>query len=156
LAKPIEIALRAQFDFDREGRILGVSIAGDSLANGRKNERIRDIVNAHRDWSDRQVVQALKKQGAKYGPDDRAAFLAALPLAKLEPFLGNLRVRSVEFSLRHDQPGGSFAELWWNVETEVTAPNGELSNCSLNLEPFEGKLILLRKSSVRMTDSAPG
>jgi hypothetical protein len=50
--------------------------------------RFAKEVDAHPEWTDAQVVKALKIAGAKFGPDDHAAFLAALPLIALEPLTG--------------------------------------------------------------------
>jgi hypothetical protein len=138
--KPLDPELTASFDFDKDGRIEGVTIHGNTLANDKKCEQISLLVNTHRNWSDSQVVRALKEAGAKYGPEDKDGFLASLPLKDLEEFLGKLTIKSAEFQLRHDQPGGPIPELSWSVEAESRSTDGKVKILTLMFEPFAGKL----------------
>jgi hypothetical protein len=138
--KPLDPELIASFGFDKDGRIESVTIHGDALANDKKDKQISELVNTHRNWSDAQVVRALKEAGAKYGPEDKDSFLASLPLKDLEEFLGKLTIKSAEFQLRHDQPGGPIPELWWTVEAESRSTGGKTQIFTLILEPFAGKL----------------
>jgi|SRR2546422_4211061 len=146
---PVQMELGAHFDFDEKGQIEAVSVRGAKFANDAANDRVRAIVNAHRNWSDDEVIAALKRTGAKYGPNDKEAFLSSLRLTDLKPFFGEIEIRSVEFELRHKQPGGSNAVLLWTVEGEAKSWDGKSQDCSLTFEPFSGKLILFRKFKSR-------
>jgi hypothetical protein len=138
--KPLDPELIASFDFDKDGRIESVTIHGDALANEKKYRQISELVNTHRNWSDAQVVRALKETGAKCGPGDKDSFLASLPLKDLEEFLGKLTIKSADFQLRHDQPGGPIPELWWTVEAESRSTGGNTQIFTLTFEPFAEKL----------------
>jgi hypothetical protein len=94
-----DIVLAARFDFDLETHDLRRVWVSGPFVDGRQ-EKLMKEVDAHPEWSDEQVVKALKAAGARFGPDDREAFLRALPLKELEPFTGRLEVRSVYFNLR--------------------------------------------------------
>jgi hypothetical protein len=82
--EPLDPKLVAYFDFDKDSRIEGVTIGDNSTVNDIRNQKISQLVNTHRTWSDARVVRALKKAGAKYGPEDKESFLASLPLKDLE------------------------------------------------------------------------
>jgi hypothetical protein len=138
--KPLNPELIASFYFDKDGRIESVTIQGNALVNDKKDKQISVLVKTHRNLSDAQVVRALKEAGAKYGPEDKDSFLASLPLKDLEEFLGKLTIKSAEFHLRHDQPGGPIPELRWSVEAESRSAGGKIQIFTLIFEPFAGKL----------------
>jgi hypothetical protein len=90
-------------------------------------DRLKKEVNAHPEWSDAQVVAALKAAGAKSGPDDRPEFLRALPLKALEPVTGPLEVVSARFGVRFDpvaEDEPREADLTWSVETRWHSQDG--------------------------------
>ena len=135
--------LGAHFDFFLDGRIQNVSIVSEDLANQRKNDRLRNLVDHHQDWSDAEVVTALGNAGARFGPNQKDAFLKQLPIDLLGKYVGELRMESAEFELRHDQPGGPIAELYWSVRIKAQASGTSNRACGLEFEPFGGKLIAL-------------
>jgi hypothetical protein len=106
-------------------------------------ETVRQLVQSHPKWSDAQAVNALKKAGARFGPDEKEAFINSLPLDKAEPFLGRLKITSVEFAHLGSDRIGSFAAaaLDWNVQAESHFPDGTDTTYFFSFEPFEGKLI---------------
>lgn len=126
------------FQFRREDGLNAVKIRYASLQL--KLDAIRVQVNSHQQWSDRQVVAALKNAGARFGPNDKDALQKVLPLDALEPFIGKLNVDSTVFFLRHKQAPRSLAELYWEVDGTSSMSNGEKASWSLVIEPFEGKL----------------
>jgi hypothetical protein len=105
-----------------------------------KFEVLRSQVDAHQQWSDQQVIAAMKKAGAKFGPNDEDAFRKEVPIDALEPFIGRLQIESAEFFLRHKQDPRSLAELYWEVDGTSVLPNGQEAHWSLTFEPFAGKL----------------
>jgi hypothetical protein len=97
-------------------------------------------VNAHQGWSDSEVAAALRRAGARFGPNDGDALRNAVPIDALEPFIGKLEINSSEFFLRHEQKPRSLAELYWEVDGGSVLPNGRQARWTLILEPFEGRL----------------
>jgi hypothetical protein len=120
-----DMVLAALFDFDLETHDLRRVRVWGPFVTGRQEELVKEV-DAHQEWSDEQVVKALKAAGAKFGPDDREAFLRALPLKELEPFTGRLEVRSVRFNLRLVLDAEKSALLAWRVEATWHSPDGRL------------------------------
>lgn len=141
MREPIHVGL---FLFDpADGRVWKFT-TGSELVNANKNEALRNSVEAHPEWPDEQVVQALKDAGARYGPNDKDAFVQMIPLNKLEKFFGKLRIKSVEFKLRYPQrEEPPLAELYWSVHLDGRGPRGRRATYHLTFEPFEGKLTSL-------------
>ncbi|HVB56594.1 MAG TPA: hypothetical protein VNE63_09215 [Candidatus Acidoferrales bacterium] len=135
--KPI---LSGMFYFDVEGRITHMNVEGPAITKESLYEAIRDRIQAHPQWSDNHIVQTLKEAGAKYGPNDKTAFLSVIPLGELEKFFGPLQVESAEFQLTTKDHIGSFALLFWEVEIKTTEQNGQSVEYSMAFEPFVGRL----------------
>jgi len=136
----IEPALSGTFSFDVEGRITHMNVEGPAIAKVSLNKTLRSRIQAHPEWSDTRIVRTLKEAGAKYGPNDKTAFLSVIPLDELEKFLGPLQVESAEFQLTTKDHIGSFALLFWQVEMRTTKQNGQSAEYSMTFEPFLGKL----------------
>jgi hypothetical protein len=116
-------------------------------AHEQKLTAFRNLVESHPEWSDEHAISALKQAGARFGPDDKDAFLRTLPLDKMERFLGHLKVTSVEFS--HLQSGvehyRTLGRLDWSVHVEAQFSDGTSSDYQLVFEPFQGKLTMLSR-----------
>lgn len=135
--KPV---LTASFQFDRENTLESASVRSAELTLYPKSDRMRSMVDAHQNWSDEQISSALKRAGAKFGPDEREALLEVIPLKALEPFIGTFHVDSAEFRLRHQQKPESLAELYWVVLGHSEMADGRQIRWQLLFEPFDGKL----------------
>jgi hypothetical protein len=111
-------------------------------------EDVRRLVGSHSEWSDAQIGNALKQAGARFGPDDKEAFVDSLPLNKAERFLGKLKIASVEFTYPKRQPSGRMPvpALIWTVQADAVLPDGTHPQYSFDFEPFGGKLIALVQS----------
>ena len=122
--------LRAGFHFRKGGRLVeSASVEFSPLES--RFKLIEAEVNSHQQWSDEQVIAAMKKAGAKFGPNDRDALMAVVPLAALEPFIGKFQIQSSEFHLRHEQSPRSLAQLYWEVDGEsVRQMRKRLTGCS--------------------------
>jgi hypothetical protein len=76
--------------------------------------------------------------GAKYEPSDKEEFIKNIPIAKLERFLGKLRVISVEFV------HGGWAQIsvlgFWRVVAQVEQSNGTILKYDITFEQFNGHL----------------
>ncbi len=136
----IEPALSGTFSFDVEGQITHMNVEGPAIAKDSLNKTLRSRIQAHPEWSDTHIVRTLKEAGARYGPNDKTAFLSVIPLGELEKFLGPLQVESAEFQLTNKDHIGSFALLFWQVEMKTTKRNGQSVEYSMTFEPFAGKL----------------
>jgi hypothetical protein len=135
-----EPVLGALFEFASDGILQATHVSSPGILSDARNERLRKLVDSHRDWSDTQVIESLKKSGIKFGPEDREAFLRNLHLDRLQPFTGNLHVESAEFRLRHQQPSGSSALLYWEVDVVSQEPSGNPAHWTLIFEPVGGRL----------------
>lgn len=92
-------------------------------------------------WNDAQIIEVLKKSGAKYGPEEKEAFLAQIPIEKLRMFIGTVHVESSEFRLRNPQPSGSGALMYWEVEATSAESGPNRVRWTLIFEPIGGRLI---------------
>lgn len=140
--------LGGRFQFDNQTKQLRlVWVSGPFIED--RVDKVRKGVDEHPEWPDARAVEALKAAGAKFGPDDRAELLRALPLKKLEPFTGSLEAVSAEFVVRLTyQDEKPEAPLQWRVEAKWHSEDGQYeADCSLSLEPFEGFLVSFRLKS---------
>lgn len=136
--KPV---LGALLGFDSEGLLESLHVNSPEIVFGKKNEALRQLVDSHREWNDADVIHALKRSGVKYGPEQRDAFLQIAPFGTLEPFIGGaFQIESVEFNLRHQQPSGSLANLYWEVQGVSQTPTGKRLHWTIVCEPFGGRL----------------
>jgi hypothetical protein len=106
----------------------------------------RAEVDRHRNWSDDDVLRALRAAGARYGPDQMNApekFFGAR-VRNLGVILGPVTLRNIEFEIRDlDQFAAELhaARIVWKADIDVSAPIGKPSRFLVEFEPFEGELI---------------
>jgi hypothetical protein len=137
--KRAEPVLGASFEFDLEKRLLRELWVSGPLVTGRL-DKVKKELGEHPDWPDSRLVEALKAAGAKYGPDDRAALLRAIPLKELEPYTGRMEVISARFDVREGD--GPKAALTWFVDAKWRSPDGQREAFrTMMFEPFEGALM---------------
>ena len=140
LPLPEERILTASFEFDSRGVINSLHVSSPEIVHDTRNEDLRRTVDQHQKWTDAQVEKALRDGGAKYAPQERDALLRAIPREALEPQLGRYKVESAEFRMRHRQPSGNLAELYWEVSVASEVRDGRRLAWSMNFEPFDGRL----------------
>jgi hypothetical protein len=131
------------FNWQTEEKELVTMTAGGPAADGRMHEFAKEV-NKHPEWSEAQLVAALKGAGAKFAPDHKAEFLRALPIEQLKPFVGgDLEVVSADFYVVEPGAGGKAPEasLTWTVQTKWHGPGSREAKCILQFEPFDGRLI---------------
>ena len=88
--------LTAFFGYDK-GQLQGFLARGPAVGDPSAEEAIGTLVrSSHPEMTDVEANAALKKAGAKYGLDDKQIFVQALPIGKLEHFVGKLSITSVE------------------------------------------------------------
>jgi hypothetical protein len=140
-----DVDLRAGFWLDKKGRIWMYTADGTWPLNSEKNKAISEIVDSHPQWTDKQVIDQLKAAGARFGPDDKEALLNQLPIERLTPFLGRLRITTAEFHVRHEQDDTPLPLLSWDVEIEGVTSSAEHFSYYMVLEPFNGRVVLLKR-----------
>lgn len=118
-----------------------------------RQESLGKLVRDHPEWSDAQVVEAFKKAGGKYGPENKDQLLHALPYAQLTPYIGVLTARSAEWVLhRPEKPGphvlGEVGSVcFWRVYGTSHLPSGATPDYQLLVDAFDGKLSSLVERS---------
>lgn len=124
----------------RDGRIIQFFVRGE-LAHSRQNDAMHKLVESHPEWSAEQDVAALKRAGARYGPNDKQHFARSLHLDRAENVLGKLKIELLEFrTVANPQHDGSFASLSWVVHADAQLPDGTCGRYVFGFEPFDGKL----------------
>ena len=86
----------------------------------------------------------LKQAGAKYGLGDKAAFVAAVPLAKLESFIGKMSVTSVKLEGSSKDDDDVRGSSWpnWTVLAKAQRSERQIT-IEMTFEPFKGDLTSL-------------
>jgi hypothetical protein len=107
-----------------------------------KLANFRSLVQSHPEWTDAEAVIELKKEGARFGPNDKEALVQVLPMRAADRFLGSLKITSVEFKHLADNRDGDFAltAFDWAVRCEAKSADGTTVVYVFGFEPFEGKL----------------
>jgi hypothetical protein len=134
--------LSVHFDFNEQGRLFEFHILSPGFRQLDQRNSFAEFVLSHPELTYAELVRALKKAGAKYGPDDKEQFIKDLPIQKLERFLGKMQVISVNFQPLW--PDRANADLWplWDVKIRASK-HGENLSYNLTFEQFEGELISL-------------
>lgn len=128
--------LSTHFEFDpRNDHLVWMSASG-SYVSTEKGQQLKNHVDEHPNWSEREMTDALSAAGAKFGPNAKEAILATFPKNQLEPILGNIEVRSAALDFRRE------SGMEWVVR--FRASNAESSTeYFVLMEPFAGKVVLL-------------
>jgi hypothetical protein len=91
-------------------------------------------VKVHPEWKEPEMLDALSKAGAKFGPDNKEAFLKLVPAASI-----------FEFSAcQLDLGSGTFStgDYSWSIRGTYQQAKGKYP-CSATFEPFDGKLLAI-------------
>jgi hypothetical protein len=139
-----ETVLQSNFRFNvKNGSLEYLHMRGEFLD---RLDRFRGEVNAHPEWTDAQIVAAFKAAGGRFGPNDRAQFLRALPLKILVPFTERLDVVKAGFRLRFPPVEDlslklpAEADLWWRVVAKPHRTDKQHERVyTMLLEPFDGR-----------------
>ena len=138
--------LNAHFQFGPDNILDDVSFRSPKAALEIKNDQIRKQVDSHQSWSDKEIAEALKEAGARFGPNEGAELLRVVPLNVLEPFIGSMHIDSTEFRLRYQQKPKSLAELYWVIVGHADVGAGHAVEWSIICEPFEGKIVSITRT----------
>jgi len=111
----------------------------------KKLDALRKLVKSHPEWSGEQAVSVLMGDGARFGPEEKKAFISTLPLDKMERFLGRIKITSVDF--RYPPKGRDehtpVLDLCWDVDADVLFSDGTSAKYVFTFEPYGGKLTYL-------------
>jgi hypothetical protein len=129
--------------FGRKYPILGFDVNG-SFVESRARDVAMEIVK-QTDWTNEQRTQAVRKSGARFGPDNKNEFLRTLPVQAIIEFTGcELRTTSAEFIVgrQEGEAGHDYAIVQWRINGKRKGL-GKLANqpCVARFEPFDGKLL---------------
>ena len=144
---PENTLLKGSILFDGKGWLHTFDAVGD-VVHTKEVEVFVELVDSHQDWSDKDARQALKKAGARYGPEERAEFIKTIQLEKFEHFMGKLELKSVEskpLPENHSSGNTALGSYEWIVTVDRILPNGKRFPYLLYFEPFEGRLIAIHK-----------
>lgn len=139
--------LSVGFTFSTAGsneRIFHLSAAGPAVNTDRLQQLINEV-DSHPEWSDADVLRALAKAGARFGPSAKEELLDELPIEGLKALIGNIKVESVSFKIRDAAQVREHlpsAALLWTIKV-LSQSNGQELKYYLLLEPFDGKLVSL-------------
>lgn len=121
--------------------------AGGPVVNENRIKRITDEVDSHPEWSDADVLSALSKAGARFGPSAKRELLDQLPTKGLGVLLGDIDVESAEFKIRDASQMREHlpsASLTWVVKISGGSENRKLGYLVM-IEPFDGKVIFIER-----------
>lgn len=131
--------LTAQFQFDDKGHLVSFSAEGMAVGNPTARANFAKFADH---LSGSQVSAALKRAGAKYGPDAKDDFVGNIPTAKLESFLGKLSILSVNFApyLAADRSNYD-DDMRWEVKATAKRSDGTEATYRLEFEQYRGDIV---------------
>ena len=112
----------------------------------RENQELTDLARAHPEWTTTEIQAWLTRARAKYGPDQRQAFLRDLKIERFAGILGEIRKLDAAFSLHRDVSGYHRPDVVWSMwmVSLETRWDGNVRMChGMSFEPFEGRLTFL-------------
>jgi hypothetical protein len=121
--------------------------AGGAVVNEDKIKRITDEVDSHPEWSDANVLSAMSKAGARFGPSAKKELLDQLPIKGLSVLIGDIDVESAEFKIRDASQMREHlpsASLIWVLKVSARS-NDRRVTYQIMLEPFEGKIVFIER-----------
>src|SRR5258707_12772626 len=132
--------LSAFFGYEK-GQLQGFLAKGPAVGNPEAEEAIGVLVrSSHPEMTDAEASAALKKAGAKYGREDKEIFVRALPIAKLEHFVGKLSITSVELKGVDEDKVRDPSWPHWTVLAKAQRADGHEVTIKMYFEPFKGDL----------------
>lgn len=111
---------------------------------------LREVVDKHRDWTEKRITEEIVAQGGRYDPARKDAFLALVVprIRAWPPALGTVVGVNAEFDFRREPLGQSV--LTWLVR--VTVEDGKTSTYDVMFEPFEANFLVLSHQNTRSLD----
>ena len=111
------------------------------LSTNNQIQSAEKLAIEHPEWSDEELVSALKHRGMRFGPRDKTALMKNIPLEELKTYYGPLQIEQVRFSLLNDEQrkvvGTNFMELRWFVDLKELRSKRHLG---IQLDAFTGRI----------------
>lgn len=139
--------LGAHFQFDVKDHRVTSIFADGSLVESEKQQALNKLIDANPQWTEAQMTEALLAAGAKFGPNEKARISARLPVDKLEPMVGKIRIASTEFTFRGNSKEPYFAIMNWTIHFRATTGKHH-DEYFISIEPFEGKIVSLGRRRI--------
>lgn len=142
--RDIELPVYLSFDFVKADGTLNYtprcrpSFMHDHLSTGHR--ATIELVNAHPEWNDEEALAAAKRNGLRFGPEQREKLLAFLPLKALSAVYGPLQIKKAKLRIttEHEKDAKfDFAIFNW----ELTANEiGTRRRLYISVDPFDGRI----------------
>jgi hypothetical protein len=134
---------------DEDGGVLGVDVRGGYVTSPRYSA-VRQTVEAHPEWPDGTITEALRNAGARYGPWNRPSLVSSLQdrLRGMEGSWGRVVHLESEFVARAPDGLQPRPVLAWRANVTMQAGN-RVHRYVMLLEPFEGRLTSLTRRDPR-------
>jgi len=128
---------------DDNGMIGRCAVTGP-VANSEPHMALLKRLWEHPDSSEAQDLEALRGASGRFGPENRAGFLAqTLPrLRALGPHWGHLATWTAEFEGRYREGGNAQPVMSWRMEVALRTARGT-QRYKLTFEALDGNLLLL-------------
>jgi hypothetical protein len=102
-----------------------------------------DVDDKQRNWTAKDVLEALRSENPRYGPDHKAELLREVPLAPIQQFTRcKLRPESAQFEVRRQSDLIlALPKLEWVLKgTEPETEKLKEAECTASFEPFEAHM----------------
>ncbi len=139
--------LSTGFTFDKQGRLKDFGAEGPAINDSEADKKIFEIVTAHPEWTEAQVIATIKENGTRYGPNDKEEFTKNLPVHQMEPFLGKLKIESVTFNPLDERRTAISSWPDWSVGVSAKQKDGSILRYQMFFDHREGKLFGLHALS---------
>jgi hypothetical protein len=140
---PSDDLLQVFGDFSPDdGFISAVHFSG-RYVKSREVDALDEMVRSHEEWTNAQVVAAIAKAGANFGPDHREEFLRQLDIQRFANIVGPIQTFRASFEwLQEGAPRRAefMSTPLWAVTFRTFGHAGQTICYTLGFEPFEGRL----------------
>jgi hypothetical protein len=146
-----EFPLILTFDFIDYGRHRLECRPSQFMLNrpNKMQEEAQAEINAHPSWTEAEALEAAKRHGLRFGPNNKQAVRKLIPLKELSTFFGTLRIKRTQFTItsEHEKDAQySFASLSWYIIAEEVDTTRALQ---IVVEPFGGHIVGLSEGNQR-------
>jgi len=127
----------------RGGDFESVSFEGEYVSTS-VLAKIESAAKSAQSWTLEDVRRGLNDYGARFGPDDEAAFVSRLDIDRWSLAFGPIAVSEVRFVWHLPEASGEFTAPVWIVRLISTGALGAHRCYSVMIEPIQGRPIAVR------------
>ncbi len=120
--------------------------ARGSFVDGKSLATKQEIAN-HQAWTRQEMVEAVKRAGPRFGPDQKDDFAHSLPTRAISQFTGcalNPSKASFWVDRLEVKPDPVRVEIEWVVTGQSKSKGKATHACRATFEPFEGRLLTVQ------------